>query len=128
MRLLLDTHSFLWYVLNDSQLSDTAESHISDPDNDVLVSAAVYWEIAIKVGNKKLDLKEPFDDFMDRGIRGNDFEVLPVELRHASKLITLPFHHRDPFDRILVAQALTDGLRVVSIDEKLDAYGVQRIW
>ncbi len=75
-----------------------------------------------------IDLKTPFGEFMDRGIRGNDFEILPVELRHASKLITLPFHHRDPFDRILVAQALTDGLRVVSIDEQLDAYGIQRIW
>ena len=90
MRLLLDTHTFLWFVLNDRQLSRPADALITDPANEVFVSPATYWEVAIKVGQKKLDLFAPYDDFMKRGITGNDFEVLPIETRHTSLLTTLP--------------------------------------
>ncbi len=128
MRLLLDTHTFLWFVLNDPQLSAAAQSLINDPANDVLVSPASYWEIAIKVGLKKLDLRASYDDFLQRGIVGNDFEILPIEPRHTSLLTTLPRHHRDPFDRLLVAQALTESLPLVSGDVPLDAYGIHRLW
>jgi len=120
MRLLLDTHSFLWFVLNDPQLSGTAQSLIGDPANEVLISPASYWEIAIKVALGKLDLHAPYDDFMQRGIVGNDFEVLPIEPRHTSILTTLPLHHRDPFDRLLVAQAMVESVPLVSADAPLD--------
>jgi PIN domain nuclease of toxin-antitoxin system len=128
MRLLLDTHSFLWFVLNEPQLSSTAQSLIGDPANDILISPATYWEIAIKVRLGKLDLHAPYHDFMQRGIVGNDFEILPIEPRHTSVLTTLPLHHRDPFDRLLVAQAQIEAIPVVSADAALDPYGVQRLW
>lgn len=128
MRLLLDTHSFLWFVLNDPRLSDLAKSHIEDPSNDVFISPAGFWEIAIKVSLRKLDLLVPYDSFMQRGIVDNDFEILPIEPRHTSLLTTLPFHHKDPFDRILVAQSLVEAVAIVSGDVVLDAYGATRIW
>ncbi|MFT3881455.1 MAG: type II toxin-antitoxin system VapC family toxin [Gemmatales bacterium] len=128
MRLLLDTHTFLWFVLNDSSLSTKAKSLIEDPANDILISPASYWEIAIKVNRKKLDLLAPYDDFMQRGIIGNDFDVLPIEAKHTSRLTTLPQHHKDPFDRLLVSQALVEDVHVISVDVAFDAYGVKRLW
>ena len=104
MKLLLDTHTFLWFVLSDPRLSATAKAVIEDPANDILMSPASYWEIAIKVCRKKLDLFAAYDDFMNRGIVGNDFEILQIEPRHTSLLTSLPLHHKDPFDRLLVAQ------------------------
>lgn len=127
MRLLLDTHTFLWFVLNDPQLSAAAKAHIEDPANDVLISPTSYWEIAIKVRLKKLALFRPYDDFIQQGIAGNDFEILPIEPRHTSLLTTLALHHKDPFDRLLVAQALVDGTPLVSGDLALDPYGVTRL-
>lgn len=128
MRMLLDTHTFLWFVLCDSQLSASAKALIEDPANDILISPASYWEIAIKVRSKKLNLFAPYDDFMQRGIVGNDFEILPIEPKHTSLLTTLPLHHKDPFDRLLVAQALVEGSPMVSLDVALDSYGVTRLW
>jgi PIN domain nuclease of toxin-antitoxin system len=128
MRLLLDSHSFLWFVLRDPQLSPTADTLICDPDNDILISPATYWEIAIKVGLGKHDLLAPYDDFMKQGIEGNDFDVLPIETRHTSLLISMPRHHRDPFDRLIIAQPLVEKLAVVSADLQFDAYGVTRLW
>jgi PIN domain nuclease of toxin-antitoxin system len=128
MRLLLDTHSFLWFVLNDPQLSAAARGLISDPGNDVLVSPASYWEIAIKMSLRKYTLNAPYEVFMQRGIEGNEFEVLHIKPKHTAALINLPYHHRDPFDRLLVAQALVETLPVVSCDPVLDAYPVTRLW
>ena len=128
MTVLLDTHTFLWFVLDDAQLSRSARTLIEDPANDVLVSPASYWEIAIKVRLGKLDLRCSYDDFMNRGIVGNDFAVLAIEPRHTSLLTTLPLHHHDPFDRLLVAQASVERLPIVSADDVLDAYGIERRW
>jgi PIN domain nuclease of toxin-antitoxin system len=94
----------------------------------VLVSPAIYWEIAIKVGMGKLDLHAAYDDFLQRGIVGNDFEILPIEPKHTGLLTTLPLHHKDPFDRLLVAQALVEQIALASGDPQLDAYGITRIW
>ena len=125
MRLLLDTQAFLWFVLNEPQLSAAAKALIEDPANDVLVSPASYWEIAIKACLKKLDLFAPYDDFMNRGIVGNDFEILPIEPKHTSVLTTLPIHHKDPFDRLLVAQGLVEVLVrfVVHVEDYNVLYG-----
>lgn len=128
MRLLLDTHTFLWFVLDDPQLSASAKTLIEDPANDILISPASYWEIAIKVRLGKLDLFAPYDDFMQRGIVGNDFQILPIEPKHTSLLTTLPLYHKDPFDRLLVAQALVEGTAMVSLDVALDPYGISRVW
>jgi PIN domain nuclease of toxin-antitoxin system len=128
MRLLLDTHTFLWYVLNDARLSTTARAAIDDPANDVLVSPATYWEIAIKVSINKYVLAVPYEDFMRQGIEGNAFEILPIEPRHTAALVAMPHHHRDPFDRLLIAQALVEGIPIVSTDPQFDQYGVNRLW
>jgi len=128
MRLLLDTHAFLWFVLNDPQLSAGAQSLLIDPANDILVSPASYWEIAIKVRLGKLNLHAPYDDFLQRGIVGNDFDILPIEPRHTSVLTSLPLNHRDPFDRLLIAQARIEAIPIVSMDAAFDLYGIRRLW
>jgi len=128
MRLLLDTHTLLWFVLNDPQLSRAADALITDPSNDAFVSPATYWEIAIKVGKQKLDLLASYDEFIERGIAGNDFGILPIEPRHTSLLTTMPFYHKDPFDRLLIAQALVEQIVIVSADAVFDSYGVSRLW
>jgi PIN domain nuclease of toxin-antitoxin system len=128
MRILLDTHTLLWYALDDPSLSAVARSRVIDPANDVLISPASYWEIAIKLSVGKLTLIEPYEQFMDDAVRGNGFQVMPILVSHTAVVATLPFHHRDPFDRLLVAQALAENIPLVSRDADLDAYGVQRLW
>jgi len=128
MTVLLDTHALLWFVLDDAKLSVPARTLLEDPATDVLVSPASYWEIAIKVRLGRLELHSAYDEFMHKGIVGNGFTVLPIEPRHTSLLTTLPFHHRDPFDRLLVAQALVERVALVSVDHALDVYGVDRRW
>lgn len=128
MRLLLDTHAFLWFITDDPQLSAAAKTLIADPANEVLVSPASYWEIAIKVRLGKYPLSVPYLTFITQGIDRNDFKILPIEPRHTDLLTTMPLHHRDPFDRLLVAQALVEAIPLVSNDPALDAYGVNRLW
>lgn len=128
MKLLLDTHAFLWFVLNDPLLSADALRLIADPNNDILVSPASYWEIAIKISIGKYSLTEPIDVFFEREIATNQFAILPIQPRHVAPLSGLPFHHRDPFDRLLIAQAMTEQIPVVSADAAFDAYPVQRLW
>jgi len=128
MRLLRDTHAFLWFVTDDPQLSKTARALIIDPANDILVSPASYWETAIKVSLGKYPLSAPFEQFFTQGIAGNDFSILPIEVRHAGILSTLPMYHKDPFDRMIASQALAEQLAVVSVDAALDLYGVVRLW
>ena len=95
MRLLLDTHTFLWFLLDDPRLSTTAGKLIDDPANDIKVSPATYWEIAIKISLGKYALPEPYDVFIEREIATNDFHILPIEPKHTAVLIMLPYHHRD---------------------------------
>jgi len=128
MRLLLDTHAFLWFLLDDPGLSETARNLIADPGNDIEISPASYWEIAIKIGLGKYSLPEPYDTFMERELAENDFRILPILPRHTSVLTTLPLHHRDPFDRLLVSQAISEGIPLVSNDPALDVYTIQRLW
>ena len=128
MKLLLDTHAFLWFVTNDPSLSVTARALIDDPANEIAVSPASYWEVAIKVSLGKYPLAVPFEQFFAKGIDGNDFSILPVEIRHAAVLSSLPMHHKDPFDRMIISQAIAEQIPVVSADAALDAYGVTRLW
>lgn len=126
--LLLDTHTFLWFVWNHQQLSATSRSLIEDPRNMKLVSMVSCWEIAIKCGSGKLKLGEPSSSFLPREISRNNFETLAIELPHVVGVESLPSHHGDPFDRLLISQALCDGLTVLSADAAFDQYGVKRIW
>ncbi len=128
MRIVLDSHTFIWFVLSKPQLSRSANALISDPSNEVLVSPATYWEIAIKVGKNKLDLTASYDNFMRQGNEGNDFTILPIETRHTSLLTTMKPYHNDPFDRLIIAQAIAEQIPVVSIDSAFDSYGVTRLW
>jgi PIN domain nuclease of toxin-antitoxin system len=110
------------------KLSAAADAVISDPYNDVDVSPASYWEIAIKISLNKYSLPEPYEVFLEREIAANDFRILPIEPKHTAALTAMPFHHRDPFDRLIVAQALVEKIAVVSADPAFDSYGVSRIW
>jgi len=128
MRLLLDTHPLLWFALKDPKLSQTAMSLIVDPANEKLVSPASYWEVAIKISTGKYALTQPYEIFMRAAIDLNGFLYLHIEPRHTSALTKLPYHHRDPFDRLLVAQALIESIPILSGDATLDAYGIKRLW
>jgi PIN domain nuclease of toxin-antitoxin system len=128
MTLLLDTHSFLWFWWDDPQLSETAKQAICDPTHRKLVSMASCWEIAIKVSLKKLDLGAPYRGFIHQHMVRNNFELLQIADEHLAELVELPFHHKDPFDRLLVAQSLYEQIPIVSADPQFDAYRVTRIW
>lgn len=128
MKLLLDTHTFLWFILNDPLLSADAGSLITEPSNEVLISPASYWEIAIKIGIGKYSLGEPVADFFEREILVNQFYILPIKPPHIAPLTTMPFHHRDPFDRLIIAQAMIEQIPVVSADATFDHYSVTRLW
>lgn len=128
MRMLLDTHAFLWLILDDPQLTALARRHIEDPANEVEISPASYWEIAIKIGLGKYVLPQPYLPFMEHQIAVNDFHILSIQLRHTALLTTMPHHHKDPFDRLLVAQAHAESIPIVSSDGQLDPYGVMRLW
>ena len=93
-----------------------------------MVSPAGYWEIAIKISIGKYSLPQPYEDFLDRAINDNGFTILPIEPRHTAELVTLPYHHRDPFDRLIIAQAIVDEISVVSNDAQFDSYPVSRFW
>lgn len=120
MRLLLDTHTLLWWLADDPRLADPARSEIADPANDVLVSAASAWEIAIKAALGKLSLP----DDLEEQLAGNSFSPLPILVRHALAVRDLPDHHRDPFDRLLVAQARIEDLTIVTADACIPRYDV----
>lgn len=128
MRCLLDTHSFLWFVTIDPRLSATALAIIGDANNEILLSPASYWEVAIEVSLGKYPLTVPFEAFFTTALTGNAIQILAVEVRHAAILSALPLHHKDPFDRMIVAQALSESIPVISVDAALDPYGITRLW
>ena len=128
MKLLLDTHAVLWFLGGSDRLSEPARHAIEDLANTRLFSAAGAWEAAIKVSLGKPSLSAPFEQLIPRQLDANAIELLPIEPRHMVAVMSLPFHHRDPFDRMLVAQASVEGAVLVGADPALDAYGLRRIW
>ena len=128
MRLLLDSHTLIWAVDDPLQLSPAATSALQDPANELLLSTASIWEIAIKVGLKKLTLTRPFKPWMNKAIGDLDLSILPITIDYVDRQAGLPDHHRDPFDRLLIAQALTEIVSIVSADRFFDTYGVSRLW
>jgi len=128
MEYLLDTHSFLWFINGDDQLSQKAKSAITDSETVKYLSIASLWEIAIKVNIGKLSLDMTYVDLRQHVI-DNGFEVLPITFEHTAALISLELHHRDPFDRMIIAQALSEQLTVIGKDENFDKYNrLQVLW
>ncbi len=128
-RLLVDTHTFIWFVYDDPKLSPTARQALEDPSNQVLFSAASVWESSIKAGLRKLELFPNPVDFFRLQAEKSGFQFLSLELQHLEPISLLPQHHSDPFDRLLIAQALVENAPIVSRDAVFDAYnGLVRIW
>ncbi len=124
MKLLLDTHAALWWLSDDARIGQEAARQLTDDRNQVLLSATVVWEVAIKRSLGKLDAPGDFAaTLLDAGA-----QPLSVTLDHAAAVESLPWHHSDPFDRLLIAQALAEGAALISDDERLGGYGVQLIW
>ena len=128
MKLLLDTHTFLWFCQDDPALSANAKTLLEDARHLKLVSIASCWEIAIKAGLGKLTLGESSASYLTNALDRTGFELLPIDLSHATSVELLPLHHKDPFDRLLIAQAMPENVSLVSADSAFDSYGVNRIW
>jgi PIN domain nuclease of toxin-antitoxin system len=127
-RLLLDTQVFLWWVNDSPQLTAAARLAIADSGNASFLSVASCWEMAIKSSLGKLRLAKPIGRFVTEQLVANGFRLLNIDLRHAAKVENLPFKHRDPFDRLLIAQAMTDKLTLVSADNVFADYAVKVLW
>jgi PIN domain nuclease of toxin-antitoxin system len=128
MRHLLDAHSLIWALDDPRKLGPRAIAILEDPDNELVISAGTIWELSIKVGLGKLSLSLPYRTWMERALIDLDLAMAPVTLEVAERQMVLPFHHRDPFDRLLVAQCLVEAIPIVSADSIFDRYGVSRIW
>jgi PIN domain nuclease of toxin-antitoxin system len=128
VRLLLDTHVLLWFASGDTALTVKAREQVLDPNNEILLSHASAWELAIKTGLGKLRLDRALPVWLERYVIGNGFAHLPITLAHILHTATLPQHHGDPFDRLLVAQCDAERLTLVSRDPVFDTYGVKRLW
>ena len=128
MRYLLDTNALLWFLADDKKLSRRARQLIESSSNESFVSIVSLWEIAIKTGLGKLDLAEPFEQMFPEQLHLNSIEILDITVNHLIKLTTLTLHHRDPFDRLIIAQGLVEELPIISVDTIFDTYGIDREW
>ena len=128
MKYLLDTHTLLWFLKGEKKLSDKARQLIDDRHNKKYLSIVSLWEIAIKVSLGKLVLNKPFERLFPEQLDFNRIEILDITADSLIKLTTLSFHHRDPFDRLIIAQALVEELPIIGADTAFDAYGISREW
>ena len=129
MKYLLDIHTFLWMINDDPALSKLAREILRDTNNDLFLSIASAWEVGIKIGSGKLVApKEPLDQFFRTQLNRTAIDLLDVNLTHIELITRLPRHHRDPFDRMLIAQSIAEGLPIISADSAFDPYGVTRLW
>lgn len=127
MRYLLDTHTLLWFLQDDPQLPEKVANEITNIENNCYVSIASLWEIAIKINLGKLTVKFPFVKFASY-LADNDIEVLQIGFDHLIQVATLDLHHRDPFDRIIIAQALVENLTIITKDEYFPSYTDRILW
>ena len=128
MKYLLDTHALLWFLKGDKKLSAKARGLIDNPGNRKFLSIASLWEIAIKVSLRKLVLDKPFEKLFPEQLHFNRIEILDITVDSLTKLTTLPFHHREPFDRLIIAQAIVERLPIIGVDAVFDVYGISREW
>ena len=128
MRVLVDTHVFLWWIEGDRALPAKARAVLANPENECLISMVSAWELAIKTGLGKLKLALPVKRYIVENVAANGFRMLAIEIVHVGRVETLAMHHGDPFDRLLIAQALEENIAVVTADPIFRNYGVKRIW
>ena len=128
MRLLLDTHTFLWVAIDSPSLSPTAKELFLDTKNKLYLSIASIWEMSIKYSLGKLTFHKPFEAFVLDMLQENAIQTLPIDFRHVTRVTSLAFHHRDPFDRLLISQALEEKISILGCDKLFDLYGVERFW
>lgn len=128
MRLLLDTHTFIWFVTDSPKLSVMVKELIENETNEKLLSIASIWEMAIKHSTGKLSFGLPFKVFIQQQLSFNSIDLLNSSLDHIDVVATLPLHHRDPFDRLLIAQSMVEQIPILSADSTFDAYSIQRLW
>ncbi len=128
MKLLLDTHTYLWFINGDSNLSSIARQLIESPENERLLSIASLWEMAIKISIGKLKLNTSFSDLVERQIAGNAIELLHIDPLHLDVVKTLSFFHQDPFDRLIIAQSIAENVPIISRDATFDLYPIERKW
>ena len=128
MRVLLDTSTFLWWITDSDRLGERVRQVLTDEQNEVWFSVASGWEIVIKAGLGRVSFTKDPEEFIPEQISANGFQILPIQLRHALKISALPSVHRDPFDRLLVAQALVEDLTILSGDSRIAAYPVDVLW
>ena len=128
MRILLDTHAFLYFTSGSGELSPVARATIENPTHQRFLSVASLWDIAIKVSIQKLEVGMTMSELVTREVRGNAIEILHIEPKHLDYLSTLPFHHKDPFDRLIVAQGFSENVPLVTKDSMFEAYGVKTVW
>lgn len=128
MKYLVDTHAFLWFVFDDPRISNRASSMIEDPGNELWISLASIWEISIKHSLGKLRFDKPLQAFISEHILETNLRVLSIDLSHLLRVNQLAWHHRDPFDRVLVAQCKSEGLQMISQDSVFASYGLDVAW
>ena len=128
MRLLLDTHALFWSADDPSKVSAVAMKAMQDPVSQRFLSAATIWELAIKAGQGRITLSMPYRQWLEKAIADLGLEIVPITVQYAERQAVLPPHYKDPFDRLMIAQALVDGFSVVGADAAFDWYGVKRIW
>ena len=128
MKIILDTHAFLWFAENSKKLSQTANILLNNQENKLLLSIASVWEMQIKIGIGKLQLEESLTEIVAKQREVNEVEIFPINLDHIWQLDSLPLHHKDPFDRMLIAQAITENLPILTIDSIFHKYQVNIIW
>ena len=128
MRYILDTHTLLWIVDDNPKLGDEAKTIYLNDHNDIFASIASIWEMAIKISLNKLNIPGTLSEFVKDHIRGNKIDIINIELNHLYQLENLNYFHRDPFDRLIIAQAIAENIPVISSDKAFDDYPIQRIW
>jgi len=127
MNFLLDTHAFLWFVFGDRRLGNIFRQIIENRDNQLFLTTASLWEIAIKNGKGNLSLKAPFLDFMNANVIQEGITILPIDLHHLDHVQRLPLHHRDPFDRLIIAQSMVENIPIITDDPKFKLYDVKLV-
>lgn len=128
MDYLIDTHTLLWIVTDSPQLSELSKKLYLDSENKIVISMASIWELAIKSSLNKLNFEKSLEDFVYNHIINNNIQILNIELAHILRVENLPFHHRDPFDRLIIAQQIENNLAIIGADKIFDKYGVKRVW
>lgn len=126
MNILIDTHIVIWFITNDTKLPKRLKRIIEDPNNKCFVSIATYWELSIKYSLGRLNLNSSIEEFFNI-IKASGFDILPITLNHILQLTTLEHHHNDPFDRLIIAQSISENLSVVNVDNYFKAYKIQMV-